>query len=222
MNHVIRNTAAALILTSCVGNLPEPGHPEAQPEGEVSVRPMLRPSHSPPTNSPVIDEARVEAINALQACDTVLVAIPNQQLSVKRIAYNRKQGGVLVTTLVGVAGGIATAVIAGGKQVDGAGNIDNKPAVITGVSAAGGTAVAGVISLFIVGSGADERVALLTRYAEQIEAGESTVKGHCDQVTEETAAVCKGEATRLRMQCATIEGQLPYTIPTRTMAHPTP
>lgn len=202
-----------LLLSACAGHLPEPGSPEPPPASEMSARPLPRAAHDPPSGNAAIDAAREAAVAGLQACDTVLFAIPNQQLSIKRIAYNRKQGGVLVTTIVGVAGSIVTAVFAGTQSTDASGDVNTKPAVIAGASTAGGTAIAGVVSLFIVGSGADERVELLSQYARQIETAEATFKSQCDKVTDENASTCKAEALRLQNQCTTIEGQLPYTIP---------
>jgi len=206
MNRLIQGAFAALFLTACAGHIPEPGHPEAVAATEFSPAPGARLAREVPTGNAATDEAREAGLGALQACDAVLLAIPNQQLNLKRVAASRKQGGILVTTIAGVAGSIITAVLANS-------NSSSSTVTIAGASTAGGTAVAGGISLFIIGAGAEERVELLSQYGRQIEAAETSLKSQCDLVVEAGASACKAQAQRLHSQCTSIQGQLPYIIP---------
>lgn len=202
-----------LLSTGCAGNLPEPGHP-SQPPTEAAVPPTLgAPVEAKKTGSPEIDAAYEIGTQALVACDEVLGAIPSQQLQIKNKAYARKQGGLLVTTAVGVAGSVITAIFAGNQKAETDGSVNTKPATIAGASTAGGTAIAGVISLWVVGSGADERVELLTDRSKTLQDAEANYNTKCATIAMEKVSECKREALRLSTQCGSVRSQLPYVVP---------
>ncbi len=182
--------------------------PDVQPP-KVSTPPPLASASSAPDS---VEDARNMSILALSRCDRVVLAIPTQQLAVKKSAYNRKQGGLLVTAAVGVAGSILTTVLAN-TQKDSGGSADPQPATIVGASTAGATTVAGVVSLFVVGVGADDRLQQMENTRTQIENRIETYTTDCGDISTDRAAVCKTQARLLRSFCDSASLTLPYSVP---------
>jgi uncharacterized membrane protein YeaQ/YmgE (transglycosylase-associated protein family) len=181
--------------------------------GDQTAQPVVAVQPPPPAGSEQVKQASTVKFEALTLCDSILVALPSQQLALKKISYNRKQGGLLTTTIIGVAGSIVTAVIAGTQKADAAGSVDSKPVTIVGASTAGATALAGVISLFVVGSGYDDKIQQLVESSKLTAGWESELNTNCPAVSEANAAACILDAKRLYGKCDALIKTLPYRIP---------
>lgn len=130
----------------------------------------------------------------------------------KKTVYNRKQAGLLLTTAVGVAGSIATAILANQQKADTGGNVDTAPATIVGASTAGGTAIAGVVSFFVVGSDTDELMREMSNSSQLIVSHDETYLKACAVVTAANAQVCEDDALTLEKYCRATAVRLPYKI----------
>lgn len=191
-----------LVLTSACVGVPRMGAQALRP-ADVPPTPTLV-TQAPPTQANTnIDRARSAEFDALAKCNSILISIPTQQFLFKRSAYSSKQLGLLLTTVVGVAGSIVTAVLVNNQK-------DDQTATIVGASTAGATSVAGVLSLFVVGSGTDERIQLMSDYAKQIQDAQATYKTACGTLSDANAEQCKMNANLLKNTCETVGGKLPY------------
>jgi hypothetical protein len=186
---------------------------------DQTAQPAVAIQPSPPVGSEQVKQAFTAKFEALTLCDSILVALPSQQLALKKVSYNRKQGGLLTTTIIGVAGSIVTAVIAGTQKADAGGSVDSKPVTIVGASTAGATALAGVISLFVVGSGHDERIQQLVESSKLTASWESDLTTTCPAISEANAAACILDAKRLAAKCDALIKTLPYRIPKTIIIH---
>ncbi|MEO6599261.1 MAG: hypothetical protein ABIQ16_05270 [Polyangiaceae bacterium] len=163
-----------------------------------------------PAPGDAVGAAVAARAKALKRCDKLLSAIPLQEKWKKDQAYGRKQGGLLTTTIVGVAGSIVTAVLASKMKPDSSGKVDTGPTTIVGSSTAGATAIAGVVSLFVVGQGADEDIKIMEGYRTEADAKEKSLDS-CAQPKPEEAALCTSNAERIEAYCEDIAlTRMPY------------
>jgi uncharacterized membrane protein YeaQ/YmgE (transglycosylase-associated protein family) len=208
-----------LLSSGCGGASPHGAEIKTDLGGDQTAQPAVAVQPPPPAGSEQVKQAFTATFEALTLCDSILVAIPSQQLALKKLSYNRKQGGLLTTTIVGVAGSIVTAVIAGTQKADAAGSVDSKPVTIAGASTAGATALAGVISLFVVGSGYDETIQALVESSKLTANWQLELKATCLAISDANAAVCILEAKRLSAKCGALIKTLPYRIPNTIIIH---
>ncbi|NPC46080.1 hypothetical protein HPC50_03215 [Corallococcus exiguus] len=172
----------------------------------------------PATGNKAVDEAQAFVSDAFNHCDNVTLNTAYQQLLITKIATRRKNLGLLATTIVGVAGSIVTAALLGSKA---ASDGNSEKATIVGASSAGATAITGVVSIFIVGSGADDRVKQMSDNKNRIDQEVDDLSNSCKDINANNAAQCTQKAKRVKNRCGIAETQLPYEVENQPSFLPT-
>lgn len=204
ITNAIAILTSSFVLAGCSGTLPELGANAPNPKKDGSGTRVTIAPPSPPSGDAIEDYY----LTVRRGCTVVRLEAIEQQETVQRVAVKRKQGGLLLTTGVGVAGSIVTAIFAGGSSTSGE---PDKPATIAGAATAGATGLAGVIALFVVGGGADNTVKRLADMADDVAKTESALDQACAPATgSRNGDQCRVQSKNAEATCDTYKKQLPY------------
>jgi hypothetical protein len=201
---------SVLLLVGCGAAVPEP---QVAKPADVAPNPVAAGPAPATVGNPLLDQASRDYVNALGDCNATLDAIPWEQNQINSHAASGKTTGLLITTAVGVIGSIATALVSDANK----NSPNNAPPTTLGVSTAGATAIAGIISLYAVGSGTDAQIKSLTDAKTPLDADVVAIQTDCRAfgTDAEKAKTCSQTAAIKKRECLSIGSHFPiaYDLP---------
>ena len=162
---------SVLLVNGCAARLPGTAQEPRVPEGEREVTVAALPNETIGPQSA-----------ANNTCDNVKLAIAQQKLWLKKGAVRDKNVALLITTVIGAGGLVATTILANNQSINTMTTpqtTNSTPTTVTGTITAGATALGGVLAAFVVGTGNEDEAALYDSYAAQVSDKQKDMTAAC-------------------------------------------